>query len=246
MQPNVSIIIPNHNYGQWLSDAVMSAATDPYPNKTIMIIDDGSTDNSWDMICKLMKMKVSQPSTDQIYSSKIMNIPTYAYHFNEAGGPSRARNFGIQFLRDHTDLYGFLDSDDIYLPGKITKSVNIYLQDINKIGGIYTDYDTIEVSTNNRIRVYKEPFDYYRLMQECIIHSASMVNKQALLTCGLYDENMRCCEDYELWLRISQKFIFAHIPEPLMLVRVGSYNSTNTISSEIWQKNMQYIRSKYV
>jgi glycosyltransferase involved in cell wall biosynthesis len=228
---NLSVVIPNHNYGKWLGEAVISVATDPYPAKQIVIVNDGSTDNSWLVIRNLLGIKDEQPTEQRLYMDK-------------AGGPSKARNIGISIGFERINLYGFLDADDIYLPGKISKSIERFLQDPGRIGAIYTDYDTIDVNTDRRVRVYKEPYDYNRLMQECIVHSACMVNKIALEQCGLYDEGMRCCEDWDMWLRIAEKFVLVHIPEPLMLVRVGAHNSSNTVSKAIWQQNWQRIRDK--
>jgi glycosyltransferase involved in cell wall biosynthesis len=243
--PLLTVVIPNHNYEQWVGEAIVSAAVDPYPNKQIVVIDDGSTDNSWQRICQLVFNKKVEQQPKQLYAGKLMNTPVYATHLEKAGGPSAARNIGIQVFWNDTDIYGFLDADDVYLPGKISKSIDKFLQDPARIGAVYTDYDTVNIDTGVRARVYKEPFNINRLMQECIIHSACMVSKLALEQSGMYDEEMRTCEDYDLWIRISQSFVFVHIPEPLMLVRVGSHNSTATVDNTIWQQNWQRIRAKY-
>jgi glycosyltransferase involved in cell wall biosynthesis len=243
--PLLTIVIPNHNYEKWITEAIASAALDPYPNKQVVVIDDGSTDGSWEKICNFIFKKKIIPQPKQLYAGKIMNTPVFAAHLEKALGPSGARNTGAQIFWNDTDIYGFLDADDVYLPGKINKSIEKFLQDPVRIGAVYTDYDTLNIDTGTRMRVYKEPFNINRLMQECIIHSACLVSKLALEQCGIYDENMRTCEDYDLWLRISKAFVFVHIPEPLMLVRVGSHNSSATVDKTIWQQNWQKIRSKY-
>lgn len=243
--PMLTIVIPNHNYGRWLLGAMRSVAIDEYINKQIMVVDDGSTDDSWVKLCTACGIQnADEPRDDTVYTGNFMSTPVFAYRFPEAGGPSRARNLAIQAMWNQTHFFGFLDADDEYLPGKIKESVDTLIQDTLHIGAVYTDYDTISIDTGARTRVYKEPFNKLRLMQECIVHSACVVNKRALHECGLYDESMRTCEDFDLWLRISQKFLITHIPKSLMLVRVGSHNSTTTVDKNIWMQNWQKIRDK--
>jgi glycosyltransferase involved in cell wall biosynthesis len=247
MQGNVvlTVVIPNHNYACWLPDAINSVAADPYPFKRIIVVDDGSTDNSWDTICKLGDItNADDPKENMIYTGQVQNTVLCAYRFEKAGGPSRARNLGITALWNQTHLFGFLDADDEYLPGKISKSIATFVESPERIGAIYTDYDTVDINTGRVVRVYKEPFSRERLLQECIVHSACMVNKLALHACGLYDEELRCAEDFDLWLRISEKFLIVHIPEPLMSVRVGSHNSTNVVKKETWNRCLQRVSQK--
>lgn len=243
--PELTVVIPNHNYGNWIGEAMNSVVIDQYPNKKLMIVDDGSTDNSWDIICGLASITNGEnPRQDTIYQGRLLNTPVFAYKFANAGGPSRARNLGITTLWNHTHIFGFLDADDIYLPGKISKTIDIFKQDPQRIGAIYTDYDTINIENGQKTRVYKEPFDKDRLLAECIVHSACMVNKLAIHECGSYDEELRCVEDWDLWLRISEKFLIVHIPEPLMLVRVGPHNSTATVNKTIWEKCWNKVAEK--
>jgi glycosyltransferase involved in cell wall biosynthesis len=239
--PVLTVVIPNHNYSKWIVEAIMSVATDPYPLKRVFVVDDGSTDNSWTVICKA----IGQADNTQLFQQgRILETDVLAYRSAKAGGPSAARNIGIRATWDYTHIYGFLDADDIYLPGKISQSINCFMQEPKRIGAIYTDYDTIDVETNTKVRVYKEPYSRQRLLQSCIVHSACMINKLALDRCGVYDEELRVAEDYDLWLRISEKFVISHIPESLMLVRVGSYNSTNTVDSGVWQRCHDRVRQK--
>jgi glycosyltransferase involved in cell wall biosynthesis len=244
--PQLTIVIPNHNYGRWLADAVMSVVSDPYPAKQVVVVDNGSTDNSWEVLCNLWRHPHEKPNEERLYGGQILNTMVWGVYKQKPCGPSIARNQAINLRWNETHIYGFLDADDIYLPGKIQKSIDCFVQDPERIGAIYTDYDTVNIDTGVRVRTYKEPFDYQRLLKECIVHSACFVSKFALQQYGLYDEEMRTCEDWDLWLRISERFLLVHIPEPLMLVRVGSHNSTSTVDNTIWQRNWQRIRDKMV
>jgi glycosyltransferase involved in cell wall biosynthesis len=226
----VGIVIPNHNYGRWISDAVQSVLRSSYKDVVLAIVDDGSTDNSLEVLSSLCKTELK----DGVNKVSIEGVPAYIYRFAQAGGPSRARNTGIKILWQHVQMFGFLDADDMYMPEKISLSVNKIKEDPMHIGAIYTDYDTVDELGIIR-REYKEPFSRERLMKDCILYSACIVNRQALAVCGTFDEEMRVAEDYDLWLRVSERFVIVHIPESLMLLRVGKYNSTNTIPMEVWR-----------
>lgn len=242
--PVITIVVPNHNYGRWLEDCLNSAIADPYPKKQIFVVDDGSTDNSWEVLSKYANITVAQPKEGNVYCGQKDNVPVFAYKFEQAGGPSRARNLAIKAMWDRTHLYGFLDADDMYRPGKISKSVFKFMQDPNSIGAIYTDYDTLDIDSGRQVRVYKEVFDRDKLLRNCIVHSACIVNKLALHHCGVYDESLRTCEDYDLWLRITERFVILHIPESLMLVRVGPHNSTSTVQQATWERNYRRVFEK--
>lgn len=240
-QTKVGIVIPNHNYEKWVKNAIISAASDPYENKTIAVVDDGSTDNSWPIICKTLGLKNIR--NNKVLEGSINDVPVLAYRYNEAGGPSRARNTGVKILWEKADLYGFLDSDDEYYPGKISKSVKKFMLDPIHVGAIYSDYDTIN-EDEIIFTEYKEPFSRARLVQECIVNNNSFINKRVFENGIFYDEEMRTCEDYDLWMRISESFCLIHIPETLVKIRVGKHNSTSTVSKEIWNKNWQRVQMK--
>jgi glycosyltransferase involved in cell wall biosynthesis len=242
--PTVSIVIPCHNHQEWVQDAIISAASNTYPNKRIIFVDDGSTDASWQLVCALAGLKPKSTDGNVIYTSNILGTEFLAYRFTESRGPSVARNLGIKIMWQFTDLFAFLDSDDVYTNDKIEKSVDKYLLDPIRIGVIYSDFDTINVQTGVRVRQYKEPFNLNRLRQECIINNDSVVSKAALEKAGFYDEEMRTCEDYDLWMRISDNHVFIHIPESLVLIRVGKHSSTNTVSQDVWNKNWQRVMDK--
>jgi hypothetical protein len=116
------------------------------------------------------------------------------------------------------------------------------------IGVVYGDYDTFHSSTGKIIREYKEPYNRKRLVQECIVHSGSLISKQALEAVleetGFYDSTMRTCEDYDLWMRISEKFIIAHVPKSLTKVRVTGDNSSFIVNQEIWRDNWVKVMEK--
>ena len=252
--PRVTVIIPNHNDENYIVGAIKSAALQGYAGPLqICVIDDASEDNSWSIICSM----IEQDSSTSVEKSGDLEIRRGFYKGKtltavkrpEAGGPSAARNTGINLTLDQTEIYAMLDSDDEFYKNKVSKCVSLMAEDFYNIGVVYGDYDTVNVKTNKVIREFKEPFSRIRLIEECIVHSGSVVNKIALEKVaedtGYYDETMRTCEDYDLWMRISEYFIIAHIPESLTLVRITGDNSSFIVNQEVWQKNWTRVREKF-
>src|SRR5690606_17455853 len=168
----------------------------------------------------------------------------------KATGPSNARNLGMDACWPATDIFGFLDADDIWLSGKISKSVAKIMTDPQHIGLVYTDNDSLNVETGLQIREFRESFNYKRMLNHNMVHSQSLVTKQALQKVGLFDENLRVAEDYDLYLRIAEHFMLCHIPESLVVQRIHKNNTTNSIDMSVWQNAWKYIgqklRQKYV
>lgn len=240
----VTVIICNHNYGQWVADAIESAISQNYENKQIVVIDDGSTDNSLEVVSQLIG--ISKPSQDaELHLGNACGVKIGLIPLAKAGGPSAARNIGIKLTWAETDIYAILDADDMYLQGKIERSV-AKLSESKNIAACYSDYDTLNVLTGVYRREYKPPFSLELLQRECHIHSACHIKKEALASAGLYDESFRVAEDYELWLRISKQYGFAHIPESLMIVRTGNYNSSSTVDKTVWEDAWRRIAAKHL
>lgn len=241
--PKVGVIICNYNYGQWITDAIKSAALQDYPNKEIYVIDDCSTDNTKEVMQGFNELTtspifISDDNISEKHWYKINNTDMYFMIADRNGGPSRARNIAIKkAIANGCQVFAILDADDIWKQSKLSKSVLKIMEDPEIIGGVYTDYLHYYTDTNTVAYESKEPFSRLRLIQDCIVHSGCVINGLALQKCGLYDEDLRVCEDYNLWLRISNFFIFTHIPEDLVIVRVQPNNSTNTVDSERWQRD---------
>jgi glycosyltransferase involved in cell wall biosynthesis len=201
--PKVTILIANYNDEDYLDRCIESAVNQDYPGYlNICIVDDGSTDGSWEII--------------QSY-------------FDDKDGDL--------LKKKRTGRFGYTDLIAI-------KSKN----GGGSIGVVYGDYDVVHTSTGKIIREYKEPYNRRRLVRECIVHSGSLILKDALVSVeedtGFYDEEMRTCEDYDLWMRISEKYIIAHVPKSLTKVRVTGDNSSFIVNQEVWQKNWARVMEK--
>ena len=246
-KPLVSIVIPNHNYGKWIEDAIDSVVYDDYSNKRIVVVDDGSTDGSAKKVYDfLLEPKASESSGISGITGKYKNtdVETTLIACNECRGPSAARNIGINFYWENTDAYSFLDSDDMHINGKLKETLSVLINGWGSIGAVYCDYVNFDYVNNISFQQHKEAFCSERILEECIMPPSNLVPKYVFEKIGLFDETMRVAEDWDLWIRMSKHFIAYHIPRTLTIMRTGSYNSSNTVSKEVWSKNWQRILEK--
>lgn len=237
MKNRVSIIIPCFNHEEYIHHAIDSALEQTYMPSTIVVVDDGSSDDSWKIVCGLVD---EDPGREQFVK------PLEAHNATgpdrkiilvgirqENGGPAKARNAGIQSVFGITEHFAFLDADDYYHPTKIAKSVAI-MDSMPQSGLVYTDYICLHTKTKERIREFKEPFDIKKMAANNIVSTNSIVSKDALAKVGGFNEELRVVEDYDLWLRISENFAVYHIPEALFSYRITGRGATQTVDSQVW------------
>ena len=252
--PRVTVLIANYNYADSVGTAIESAFNQTF-QCNICVVDDCSTDNSQEVIAKCLGVKGASKEVDEngniIQTIVSRGIPQQKIKFIKLAknsGPSEARNVGIEATKDFTDFYVILDADDAMYEKKTEVMLKYACVNPNQIAVVYADYDILNTETGNIIREYKEPFSIKRLMKECIVHSGSMINARMLEDVkdenGYYDREMRTCEDYDLWIRLSRKFMFLHVPESLTLVSNHPQNSTMTVDKKVWQNNWNRISNK--
>ncbi len=201
--PFVSVIIPTFNRGWILSEAVDSVLSQDYAPFELIVVDDGSTDK-----------------TAEILSSYA--DPRLRVHFQPNRGVSAARNRGIE--QTTGELIAFLDSDDLWLPGKLSAQVQFFQDHSNAL-----ICQTEEIWIRNKVRVnpknrhQKPSGDIFQASLDlCLVSpSAVMIRRSLFDEAGLFDENLPACEDYDLWLRISCKHPVHLIDVPLILKRGG-------------------------
>lgn len=129
-QPLVSILINNYNYGRFISKAIDSALNQTYPHIEVIVVDDGSTDNSQEVITS--------------YGDQIIPI------LKENGGQASAINAG--FATSKGDIICFLDADDIFVPEKVEKVVNAFNSG-QDIGWCFHRLKLIDANTGELIRL---------------------------------------------------------------------------------------------
>lgn len=232
MNPFVTAVLPLHNHEDFVQDAVWSVVRQGYRPLQIVVVNDGSTDGSRDRVIEIMK---SPKQLGNVFLGQIEYLKIALLDYQTARGPSFARNMGIKYAFPETDIFAFLDSDDVYRPGKIALSV-AKLVDNPLAGVVYSDYETLNPKTGYAGREYKEPYSKERLLRECVVNCNSLVKKEVFSKMGLFDVGLRVCEDYDVWLRASDLCMVLHIPEPLVQLRIGERSATSTVAKETWEK----------
>jgi cellulose synthase/poly-beta-1,6-N-acetylglucosamine synthase-like glycosyltransferase len=230
---SVNVIIAQKDYTHFLPDAIESCLKQTIPVK-YTIIDDGSFNKP--IIPTSFKKAGNGLYIDDNDNKMVFLTENY--------GPSTARNVGIGLNIQNYDYFMILDADDMMLPNK----TEVLLREFEdkKVGVAYGDY-FIKSDRNTKME-FKKPFDRLLLERECIVHSGSLIKKEALIAVAedgnFYDPNLRVAEDYDLWLRISEKMLIRHVPEFLSIVRSHNQDSSNSVKQEIWNQCLQIVHQK--
>lgn len=222
----ISAVIPNYNQGQFIESAIRSLLEQTHPVDEIIVVDDGSTDKSVEIIESLQNK----------------NLSIYLIRHPKNKGLPATRNTGIKAAKGN--IIALLDADDWYYRNKIKESVKI-LDKYPFVGVVYSDYDVFNEShPNTYSREYKISFSVPIFRQSCIISTNSVVRKDLFVKSGYYDENIKVAEDYDLWCRSLQHYLAYHIPEPLFGYRVHAKSITSSQTRQVIE-NTNMIRAKY-
>ncbi len=198
MAAKVSVIIPTYNRAHTLERALGSVLNQTFTDWQLIIVDDGSTDNTQELI-----QSISDPRIETI--------------FTENRGVSYARNKGIE--RSTSPWLAFLDSDDEWLSHKL--SVQVELAENNpELQIIHGDEIWIRhgVRVNPMNKHQKRGGDIFRdaIQLCCISPSTVMLKKTLIEQFGLFREDYPVCEDYDLWLKITAHYPVGYIKDPLI------------------------------
>jgi len=239
MNPKVAIIIANYNYAHYVIDAMRSITHQTYDGPLrIYIVDDGSSDDSWDKISSFVEGR------DDVFPQRIQNA-----------GASAARNVAIAAAWEWADIFGILDADDEYYPEKVKKLVE-KLVEYPEVGVAYADYD-IQTPTHSWYE-FKPSFNREELLMSCMVHSNALIKKEYLEQVMLpnneiFDSRLHgpaskgffgCTEDYDLWLRLSKVCMITHIPECLAKANEHGSNQSLKMTNEIFQQHAQILGSR--
>ncbi len=212
--PKISVVIPTYNAIDYLPEAIGSVLNQSFADFELIIVDDGSTDNTaqW----------VSQLQDDRI------NL-IYQVH----QGKSVARNAGVKAAK--ADYIAFLDADDIWEAAKLEQQFN-YLQANPNIGVVYTwtaiaDQDGIP--TGHLVASTLEGDVWEELIKKNILACGStpMIRASCFETVGLFNRHLPYAQDWDMWLRLAAKYRFGVIPLPCVRYRRHAENS-----SKNWRK----------
>lgn len=208
----IDIIIPTFNRSNTLSRAIDSVLGQTYKDFNLIIVDDGSTDDTQNIVKPYLENK---------------NVH---YLFQENKGVSAARNYGIQ--NSTNEWIAFLDSDDEWLSQKLEKQIQFHLLN-PKINFIHSNENWIR----NGVRVNApKKFDksndriLERSLATCLISPSTVLMKRELgFQFKFFNEDMTICEDYDLWLKILLKEEVGFVPDYLINKYGGHEDQLSTM-----------------
>ncbi|MDB5114876.1 MAG: glycosyl transferase family 2 [Mucilaginibacter sp.] len=199
----ISVIIPCYNHGRYLSKAIESVLAQTYNHFEIIVVDDGSVDNTKEVA--------------QSYKEV-----TYVYQSNQ--GLSATRNTGI----DHSNgnYLVFLDADDWLLPDALKINLN-HIQSDPKLafvsGGFQFFYDK-DKTTQDITRKIEEDHYCHLLESNFIAMIASVMFQRWVFDSFRYDTRLKVCEDYDLYLKVARKYPIAHHTELIAVYFIHDSN----------------------
>ncbi len=235
-KPLVSVILPNHNYGHFISEAIQSVLNQSYTNFELWVIDDGSTDNSREII---EKWSVLAPE-------KVNSV------LSEKKGLSFARNKGLSESRG--EIIAFLDSDDVWERNYLSAIVE-HFEKNKSSQAVYTNAEVFEAYTNRVLGNWFGPNAKRRcfsgeVSDKLFVHGnfipicTAAIRRQVFESAGGFDEKFRLAEDLDFWIRVSMRHPIDYLDENLCRIRRHSCNASFLYSNayhvmRVYQKNIQ-------
>ena len=217
----VSVVIPTFNREGFIEQCVVSALQQSKKPDEVIVVDDGSSDKTWDVLRTLG------------FSDSKEERNSLRYIFQRNKGVSAARNLGIKAAKFR--YIAFLDSDDLWLEKKLEKQISsLESQSIR-----YRLSHTNEIWVRNGVRVNahlkheKNGGDIFIqcLKLCCISPSSSLVHRSVFDDFGFFDENLPACEDYDFWLRFCA-FEDVHFVNEHLLIKNGGHDQQ--LSKKHW------------
>jgi len=233
--PSVSVIIPTYKRPKMLKRALKSVLNQTYNKIEIIIVDDNSINS-----------KYRKKTAEVVKDFKINNNIKYIENKKNLGG-SKTRNIGIKASKGK--YITFLDDDDEWLPEKISKQINkLFNSQIKDIKIIYTGSLTYNQGKIVRKKLPKYKGNvFYRILDNNIIPgggSSILINKKCFDEVGDFNENLPAAQDYDMWIRLAEKYKFDFVKEPLVINYIHSkHRITDDIVSK--KKAYDYIYKEY-
>ena len=208
--PLVSVIVPSYNSAGFVVAAVRSALNQTYTNIEVIVVDDGSTDDTRAILAEF---------GDSI---------RYIHQANQ--GLPGARNTAIRAAKG--SVFAFLDADDEWLPNKLAVQVPLLMQD-ERVALVHSDVTFLDVESGNRYQQY-QPRERFQgncyqalLFGNNVTPSTVIARASAVREAGDFDSSLVTgCEDHDLWLRLARHHSFAYTAEPLTVYRLHASNMT--------------------
>lgn len=209
----VSVIIPTYNRGKLIERSVRSVLNQTYKNIEVIIVDDGSTDNTKEVI-------------ESIKDERII------YYKQENGGAAKARNTGVNLAT--SEYIAFHDSDDVWRENKLEKQID-FLNKNPQYGMVYSNFKFHRLDgSSSSIPQDMNPIGeldgdiFFTLLINNTVGAPTMVLRKELFEeIGGFDTTLTCLEDWDFAIRFSEQYYVGYIKEDLM----DAYQQKDGVSS---------------
>lgn len=210
-ETGVSVIIPAYNYAHYLPSAIDSVLAQSYSPVEIIVIDDGSTDNTAEVVSK--------------YGERVR------YIYQKNSGLSAARNTGIFLAR--YPFVAFLDADDVWMPDMLERVMKVFTELPEDYGivaahPIYIDSEGRKLPSSKSMLFLEGEIKTEDILLMTRFPPSSVVARRIVFDeCGMFDTGLRSSEDRDMWLRASAKWRIYLIGQPLVLIRKHTSNMSS-------------------
>jgi glycosyltransferase involved in cell wall biosynthesis len=223
--PRVSVVIPTYNDSVFLSDAISSVLSQTFRDIEVIVVDDGSTDNTIEIV-------------------KSFQDPRIRYIYQENRGVAAARNTGI--LASRAEYIAWQDSDNVLFEDAIRKNVE-FMDEHPEVGFSHGQFYTMDEIgrplRRGRPRGPKKTFVRdgmeelsHLLLGDRTIGLFFMVRRVCFMKEGLFNTSLLMSEDWDIWIRLAKRYAVGHIAEPLARVRFHSHSMTAKSKIEVVRK----------
>ncbi len=226
----ISIIIPTYNRSELLVRAVESVLNQTFEDFELIIVDDGSTDNTRDLVQEFIKK-----------DSRIK----YIYQEN-SGGAAKPKNVGIKSSQG--DYIAILDSDDEWLPQKLKKQLDVFEKSDNSNLSFVTCNALVVGGKNIEKYNITKPKNPQReiLTRDYLGSGSGMIYKREVFdTVGGFDESLKSGQDWEMRIRLLEKYDFEIVDDYLIKYYLHKNNISKTLG-EKRKNDLEYIFNKYI
>lgn len=207
--PAVSVVIPAYNYGRYLRDAIDSVLAQTFGDFEVLVIDDGSTDDTAALV--------------RTYSD-----PRVRYIYQANAGLSAARNTGIRESR--APFVALLDADDAWLPPMLAMTMAQFSEVASDVGLIASASCRVDAQgAPLGERTFTLGRDRWLTARDIVLQNRFMpstvvARRQAYLACGGFDTTLRSSEDRDMWIRVGSRFRIRYLGTPQALIRKHTSN----------------------
>ncbi len=231
VNPTVTVVVPAYNQEAYIEETLQSILAQTFTDYEVIVVDDGSSDETGKVVSNVRDRRLH-----------------YVYQAN-SGRPACSRNRGVSLAKG--EYIAFLDGDDLWMPDKLEKQLQMF-QAHPEYGLVFSNAISFDEQGNEDMIVGRAVSSGY-LYQKLFLHNfiagcTVMVRKNSLDAVGGFNEghDFLAVEDYDLWLRMSRRYPFGYIDEPLARYRIrsGSASGSNVTSVRRLIHHLKVLRAR--